>query len=151
MEYYRAPFIDQYADKPLRQYLRDLPRGDGKSKADKLIAENAKKLVTSKLPKLMLYSVPGFITTIETAMWAKKYLPRLEIADIGESLHYAQETDPFLMGETMSIWLQGIEQARDHYPFQVFIHFSLFVLVCFERKPKTVSFKRSFHPDIIFI
>jgi haloalkane dehalogenase len=111
LQYYREPFTDKHADKPLRQYLRELPRGDGKSKADKLIAVNAKKLAASKLPKLMLYSVPGFITTIETAIWAKEHLPKLEIADIGESLHYAQETDPFLMGKTISIWLQGIEQA----------------------------------------
>lgn len=111
MQHYRQPFIGKEADKPLHQYLRDLPRGDGQSKLDKLVAEYSEKLTRSNLPKLMLYSLPGFITTMETAMWAKKNLPRLEIADIGESLHYAQETDPFMMGETMSIWLQGVEQS----------------------------------------
>ena len=110
MQQYREPFLAKGADKPLHQYLRELPRGDGQSKVDKLIAENSEKLTQSYLPKLMLYSLPGFITTMETAMWAKKNLPRLEIADIGESMHYAQETDPFVMGETISIWMQGIEQ-----------------------------------------
>lgn len=112
MKNYSDPFADKHAEKPIKQYLRELPKGDGKSKVDKLIADNMEKLKQSKLPKLMLYSVPGFITTIESMMWAKEHLPEIEVADVGESLHYAQESDPFLMGETMSIWLQSVEQEK---------------------------------------
>ncbi len=57
----------------------------------------------------MLYSVPGFITTISTAMWAKEHLPNLEIIDVGEELHYAQESEPALMGESISTWLRSIK------------------------------------------
>jgi haloalkane dehalogenase len=65
----------------------------------------------STLPKLLLYSVPGFITTIATVVWAKEHLTHLEIVDIGEALHCAQETNPNVMGETISMWLQGVEQS----------------------------------------
>lgn len=112
MDNYRQPFMQEGAGKPILQYLKELPRGDGKSKIDKLITDYSKKLTKSKLPKLMLYSVPGFITTIATAIWAKENLPNLEIVDIGEELHLAQESYPQLIGETISVWLQGIEAIK---------------------------------------
>jgi haloalkane dehalogenase len=113
MDHYREPFLQLGTGKPILQYLNELPRGDNKSKVDALIANYSKKLTQSSLPKLMLYSIPGFITTIATVMWAKEHLPNLEIIDIGEELHLAQETYPQLMGKTISIWMQGVEQAYD--------------------------------------
>lgn len=112
MNNYRQPFVKQGAGKPILQYLNELPKGDGKGKVDKIIAAYSEKLTRSSLPKLMLYSLPGFITTIATAMWAREHLPNLEIVDIGEELHLAQESYPQLIGETISIWLQGVEQAH---------------------------------------
>lgn len=110
MEHYREPFQEDETIQPLRQYLKELPHGNKKNKANQLIESYSKKLMRSKLPKLLLYSIPGFITTIATVIWAKEHLPNLEVAEIGEDLHYAQESNPFLMGETMSIWLQAVEQ-----------------------------------------
>lgn len=111
MAYYREPFMQAGAGKPLLQYLKELPRGDGKSEVDKIIATYSTRLAHSQLPKLMLFSVPGYITTIATVMWAKENLPHLEIVELGEELHLGQESHPKLMGETISIWLQGIEQG----------------------------------------
>jgi haloalkane dehalogenase len=111
MEEYRKPFSQAGAGRPLQQYLQEMPNGNGKSKVDKLISDYSKKLCQSTLPKLMLYSIPGFITTMATAMWAKENLPNIEIVDIGEELHFAQESSPALMGETLSVWLQGVEQT----------------------------------------
>ncbi len=112
MNHYRKPFMQEGAGKSIMQYLKELPKGDGKSKVDQLIADYSKKLTQSKLPKLLLYSVPGFITTIATIAWAKDHLLNLEIVDIGEELHLAQESYPNLFGETISIWLQGVEQMK---------------------------------------
>jgi len=112
MQNYRKPFMQEGAGKPILQYFKELPKGDGKSKIDKLIADYSNKLSRSPLPKLMLYSVPGFITTIASIMWAKDHLPNLEIVDIGEELHLAQESNPRLIGETISAWLQGIEHVK---------------------------------------
>jgi haloalkane dehalogenase len=110
MHYYREPFQLEGAGKPLLQYIKELPNGDGNSKVDKIIDAYSAKLTQSYLPKLMLYTLPGFITTMTTIMWAKGHLPNLEISDIGEELHLAQESYPQLIGETISVWLQGIEQ-----------------------------------------
>ncbi|EKD54081.1 MAG: hypothetical protein ACD_60C00125G0005 [uncultured bacterium] len=112
MAHYRAPFQSKGTGKPLTQYLQDL-NAQGKNSVDKLIRDYSIQLTKSSLPKLMLYSVPGFITTIATVMWAKENIPHLEIVDIGEALHYAQESNPTLMGEAISIWLQGVEQNNE--------------------------------------
>lgn len=109
--HYREPFINTGTGKPLKQYFLELPKGSGTSKVDKIISEYSKKLEQSNLPKMLLYSIPGFITTIATVMWAKEHFKNLEISEIGEELHYAQESNPVLMGETLSVWLQGIEQT----------------------------------------
>lgn len=111
MDHYREPFVEAGAGKPIMQYIEELPTGTNESKVEKLIEDYSRKLTKSKLPKLMLYSVPGFVTTIATAMWAKESLPNLEIVDIGEELHLAQESSPDLMGETISVWLQAVEQS----------------------------------------
>ncbi len=115
LQHYREPLkkkdeAEKGLGKVLMQYKMELPRGDGKSKLDQLIAHYSEKLMHSKLPKLLLYSVPGFITTIATVMWAKENLPHLEVGDLGEELHFAQEARPQLMGELMSAWLQAVEQ-----------------------------------------
>jgi len=112
LNYYRDPFKMEGSSKPLIQYLNELPNGSNENIANKIITEYSEKLTHSDLPKLMLYSVPGFITTISTIMWAKQNLPNLEMVEVGEELHYAQESNPILMGETISIWLQGIERMK---------------------------------------
>lgn len=106
MNYYREPFVPKGSGKALLRYLADISE---KGDLHKVITAYSQKLKKSNLPKLMLYSVPGFLTTMTAAMWAKKNLPNLEVVDVGEELHYIQESNPALMGEAISIWLQGLE------------------------------------------
>lgn len=113
MDNYRRPFQQQGHGQPLVQYLKELPKGDDKNAVNKIIENYSKKLTRSSLPKLMLYSVPGFITPISTIMWAKENLTQLEVVDIGEELHLAQESYPQLIGETISVWLQGVEALKE--------------------------------------
>lgn len=109
LESYRQPFQKEGSGKPIAQYIRDLPNGDAKSKVSEMIASYSDFLAKSNLPKLMLYSVPGYITTMATVMWARDNMPNIEIVDIGEELHLGVEAYPELMGETISVWLQGVE------------------------------------------
>lgn len=111
LDAYRHPFKDRGTDKPILQYLKELPNGVNKTRVDEVIAKYSKLLMKSKLPKLLLYSIPGFITTIATVMWAKEHLQNLEIVEIGEELHLAQESNPKIIGETISVWLQGLEHT----------------------------------------
>lgn len=110
MKHYQQPFTGKNANAALLQYLQTLKNPEQNKVLDNYIVSYTNWLTNSQLPKLLLYSVPGFITSIATVMWAKKHLPHLEIVEIGEELHLAQETYPRRMGEIISAWFQGIEQ-----------------------------------------
>lgn len=112
MEHYREPFKEAGSCKPLWQYIHDLPLGDGPADVVELIANYSQKLQTSPIPKLMMYAVPGFITTISTVQWAKDHIAKLELVDIGDALHYAQENIPDKIGEELSNWYESISNSR---------------------------------------
>lgn len=108
MDHYREPFTRNNACKPLWQYLQDLPLGDGPKEVVDLIANYSKKLQLSSLPKLMMYAIPGYITTISTVEWAKLNLPNLTMVDVGDALHYAQETNPVKIGTELKNWYKDL-------------------------------------------
>jgi haloalkane dehalogenase len=108
LEHYRAPFHKTGSCKPLWQYLQDLPLGEGPKDVVELISNYSKWLSQTQLPKLMLFAVPGFITTISTVQWARDNLSNLTLVDVGDALHYAQETKPTTIGEEISIWYQNL-------------------------------------------
>lgn len=104
MEHYRAPFKEPGSCKPIWQYLQDLPLGGDSGEVDKLIANYSEVLTQSQLPKLMLYAIPGFITTVDTVKWARDSLPNISLVDVGDALHYAQESNPQKIGEELLAW-----------------------------------------------
>lgn len=109
LAHYREPFSEAGTRRPLWQYLQDLPLDDGPQDVVDLITNYSNKLQTSQLPKLMLYAVPGFNTTMETVQWAKKQLPNIELVDIGDALHYAQETNPVTIANTVADWYAKLD------------------------------------------
>ncbi len=108
MEHYREPFATPGSCKPIWQYLQELPLGDDNNDVVKLIDNYSKALCASPVPKLMLYAVPGFITTIDTVKWARDHLSNLELVDIGDALHYAQESNPQRIGEELATWYESL-------------------------------------------
>lgn len=110
MENYRRPFKEKGAGKPIVQYLKELSMKNDHQTVNSIIESYSNKLIHSSLPKLLLYSVPGFIATIATVMWAKEHLSHLEVVDIGEELHLGQESRPDFIGKSIGIWLQAIDQ-----------------------------------------
>ncbi|MCD6038875.1 MAG: dhaA [Gammaproteobacteria bacterium] len=108
LDAYCAPFLKEGTGKPLAQHLQEIPMTK-ESTVNQLISRYSTKLTQSTLPKLLMYSLPGFLTPISSVAWAKENLSHLEIVELGEALHFAQEVSPTLMGETISIWLQGIK------------------------------------------
>jgi haloalkane dehalogenase len=110
MEHYRAPFTTEKSRQPIWQYLQDLPLGDddGGQDALRIIKAYSEKLTHSSLPKLLLYAVPGFITTMESVTWARRNLPNLQMVDLGDALHYAQESKPHEFGQALADWYREL-------------------------------------------
>ncbi len=110
MEHYRAPFVRTGSCKVLWQYLQDLPLGDGPKDVEELITNYSKKLQQSQIPKLMMYAVPGFITTISTVEWVRDHFPNLTLVDVGDALHFPQETNPVRIGLELKKWYKGLSK-----------------------------------------
>ncbi len=112
MAVYQEPFISPGSTKPIWQYLQDLPLGKVQSNVVDLIQRYSERLTQSKLPKLMLYAVPGFITTMDTVSWSRENLPNLQLVDIGDALHYAPESNPHLIGMQLREWYSQVLLAE---------------------------------------
>ena len=90
----------------LWQYLQDLPLGHGPSDVVDLIARYSLWLQDSQLPKLMLYAIPGFITTIDTVQWASDHLPHLSQVCLEDVMHLPQESEPGLFSQAFVEWYE---------------------------------------------
>lgn len=110
MQAYQAPFQAPGTTRPIWQYLQEVPLGDDETEATKLISRYSKSLETSQLPKLMLYGIPGFLTTIEMVQWARDHLPNLTQVDIGDALHYPQESNPDMIANALREWYLALEK-----------------------------------------
>jgi haloalkane dehalogenase len=108
LAHYLEPFEKNGSRRPIWQYLQEIPVGGGETAAFKLIAAYSQWLQTSNIPKLLLFAVPGFMTTIETVCWAREQFPKLTCADIGEALHYAQESVPASIGTQIADWYKTL-------------------------------------------
>lgn len=108
IEYYRAPFLTPESRRPLWQYLKDLPLPDGPDDVKVLIKHYMRQLKKMSIPKLMIYTVPGFITPMGIVNWARIHLPNLKLVEIGEGLNYPQETDPVAVSEALVEWYKEI-------------------------------------------
>ena len=108
LSHYRKPFESPEDRLPLWQYIQELPVGKDRTDVVNLIDDYSKKLRTSKLPKLMFFAVPGFVTTIDTVNWCRENLQNLEIIDLGEALHFVQESNPTAFAENLQQWYQEL-------------------------------------------
>lgn len=104
MAEYAKPFLTPESRKPLWQYIQDLPLGRGPTDVIQLITRYSKWLEKTPIPKLMLYAIPGFITTISTVQWARDNLQNLTLIGLDDVLHFAQESVPELFSEKLLEW-----------------------------------------------
>ncbi|MGB6976381.1 MAG: haloalkane dehalogenase [Gammaproteobacteria bacterium] len=108
LENYRQPFTTPESRQLLWQYIQDLPFvNKSNSEIIKRISHYSHDLQKSSLPKLLMYTIPGFITTVETIEWCQKHLSNLTLVDLGEGLHLVQESNPRAFSEALAAWYIG--------------------------------------------
>lgn len=108
MAHYRKPFPTPESRKPLWQYIQDLPLGKGPKDVESLIAQYSEWLKQTTIPKLMLYAIPGFMTTVESASWARDHFRNIQLAALEDAMHLAQESVPGLFCEKLRTWYEYI-------------------------------------------
>ncbi len=108
MASYRAPFQTSASRAVLWQYLQELPLGEQSPGISDLIDNYSSWLQKCTIPKLLCFGVPGFTTTIDTIDWAKHNISELSLCDIGDALHFAQESSPKVLASNIAIWLKDV-------------------------------------------
>ena len=104
MAIYTKPFSTPESRHVLLQYVNELPFGKKNNRVIDIVDTYSKFLQESTIPKLLLYSIPGFSTSIGSISWARQHMPNLLIKDIGTGLHFAQETSPEAFANTIIAW-----------------------------------------------
>lgn len=104
MNRYRAPFLTEESRKPIWQYVQDLPLGKGPMDVVAMMRDYSQWLQKAKIPKLLLYALPGFLTTMDSVRWAKDCLPNISLVCLDEALHLAQESVPDQFSHALANW-----------------------------------------------
>lgn len=108
--HYQKPFETLESRELLWQYFLDLPLGDPEHPSLVLMSRYSEHLQRSLLPKLLMYSVPGFMTPIADIVWCRDHLPNLTVSDLGYALHFAQETLPREFSQSLVSWYTELEK-----------------------------------------
>ena len=108
-EAYCRPYITKKSRKVLLQYVNELPFGNKANRVSDIVDVYSKFLLQSKIPKLLLYTVPGFTTSIKTISWARENLSNITVADFGDGLHFAQETNAYEFYLKFNAWYKGLK------------------------------------------
>lgn len=104
LQYYTEPFRNVQDRRVIWQYIEDSPFGNGAKDVLALVQAYTDYMVHSQIPKLMMYSLPGFITTMENVAWCRAHLPNLTVSDLGNDLHFIQEYNPQSFTEALRTW-----------------------------------------------
>ncbi|KPJ67465.1 MAG: haloalkane dehalogenase [Coxiella sp. DG_40] len=104
MNNYKKPFLTSKDRKPLWQYIQDFFIGENRHKITECVTQYSEYLKTSHVPKLLMYTVPGFVTTMECVRWCQDNLPNLCVADLEEDLYLAPESNPRIFSHVLRDW-----------------------------------------------
>lgn len=102
---YRSAFADLRRRQVLLRYVQDLPVGRYGAETNELITHYSKWLSESSIPKLLLYAMPGFVTSLDTVAWAGQNFQCLDIEEVADfALHFIPETAPESVVEAIKAW-----------------------------------------------
>lgn len=102
---YQAPYKNPISREVLLQYAREFPKGTGKDEITRIIANYSSWLKETILPKLLVYGMPGFMTTVATVDWAQQNFKNLTVAEVPDTLHFIPQSSPRVFELAVNDWL----------------------------------------------
>ncbi|MBT4885530.1 MAG: haloalkane dehalogenase [Legionellales bacterium] len=106
---YCMPYKTKKSRRVLLQYVNELPFGNKANRVSDIVDVYSKFLLQSKIPKLLLYTIPGFTTSINTISWGRDELPNITVRGFGDGLHFAQETNASEFSLEFNAWYKGLK------------------------------------------
>jgi haloalkane dehalogenase len=74
---------------------------------NQIVADSAKWLESSDVPKLLLTFEPGAILGPKLAEWCQRHIRNLEMRRLGPGIHFVQEDQPEGIGRAVREWIRS--------------------------------------------
>jgi haloalkane dehalogenase len=108
LAYYRSAFPTIASRKAVRQWPRELPL-DGVPADNAAIVDAYREWLThTDVPKLLFYGNAGIAIKEAEVAWCRENLSNLTAVDLGDAIHFIQETHPDTIGAELSKWYAGL-------------------------------------------
>ena len=108
MDHYRAPYPTISSRKPVRQWPREIPIDGTPADVHKVVDEYNLKIQQMDCPKILFYAHPGGLINEKSVEWCRQNLKNLTTVDIGEGIHFVQESNPHKIGEELANWYRDL-------------------------------------------
>jgi len=106
--HYNAPYPTVASRKPIRQWPCEIPIDGTPADVHEVVASYRAWLEETDLPKLFFHAEPGGIIAAERVPEVEKAFKNMRSVGIGDGVHYLQEDNPHLIGETIAEWYQEL-------------------------------------------
>jgi haloalkane dehalogenase len=107
LSYYRSAYPTIASRKAILQWPRELPL-DGKPADNTAIVEAYREWLTrTDVPKLLFHANAGVAIKGPEVAWCREHLSNLDVVDLGDGVHFLQETHPETIGAELSKWYAG--------------------------------------------
>ncbi len=108
LAYYRSAFPTVASRKAVLQWSREVPL-DGAPGDNTAVVEAYRQWLTrTEIPKLLFYGNAGIAIKEAEVAWCRENLSNLDVVDLGDAIHFVQETHPDTIGTELSRWYAGL-------------------------------------------
>ncbi len=108
LAYYAAAFPTVASRKAVRQWPAEVPL-DGSPADNATVVEAYHEWLTrTEVPKLLFHGNAGVAIKDAEVAWCRENLSNLEVVDLGDGIHFLQETHPEKIGRALSQWYAGL-------------------------------------------
>ncbi len=108
LAYYRSAFPTVASRKAVRQWPREVPF-DGNPADNVAVVEAYREWLTrTDVPKLLFYGNAGIAIKEAEVAWCRENLSNLDVVDLGDAIHFVQETHPATIGDELSKWYAAL-------------------------------------------
>jgi haloalkane dehalogenase len=104
LAYYRSAFSTMASRRPLREFPRELPLDGVPADNAAVVEAYVEWLTQTDVPKLLFYGNAGVAIKEAEVAWCREHLSNLDIVDLGDAIHFVQETHPDTIGTELSRW-----------------------------------------------
>lgn len=108
LAYYRSAYPTVASRRAILQWPRELAL-DGKPADNSAVVEAYRQWLTeTEVPKLLFHGNEGVAIKAPEIAWCQENLSNLDIVDLGDGIHFLQETHPHTIGTELSKWHSGL-------------------------------------------